>query len=119
MRGYVAVKLGMPIYKFWANRMLTRFQNWILNKCLSEYHTGYRAYKADILRQIDYHSLSDDFIFDNQILLAAFERKARIHEIYCPARYMAEASSIGLIRSIRYGLGVVYQTLRWKLCTTI
>ncbi len=118
IKGYVAVKLGMPLYKFCANKVLTWFQNLMLDKHLSEYHTGYRAYKADILRQIDYHALSDDFIVDNQILLAAFRQDAHIHEIYCPAKYMPESSSIGLMRSICYGFGVVYHTLRWKLCTT-
>ena len=116
MRGYAAVKLGMPIYKFYANKTLTWFQNLMLNKRLSEYHTGYRAYTANILRQINYHQLSDDFIFDNEMLLEAIGRGACIHEIYCPARYMSEASSIGFMRAVRYGLGVVIQTLRWKLC---
>ena len=72
MHGFEAVKNGMPIYKYIANRFLTIFQNILLHKSLSEYHTGYRAYTRDVLLDVSYHDFSDDFIFDNQFILAAF-----------------------------------------------
>lgn len=102
-----ALKGGMPLYKYIANRFLTSFQNILLGQKLSEYHTGYRAYSIDVLKEIDYNSNSDDFIFDNQVIAQIFEKGYEIGEITCPTKYFEEASSINLTRSIQYGLGVL------------
>lgn len=113
-KGFQAIKNGMPIYKYIANRALTTFQNLLFHKRLSEYHTGYRAYSKAVLTAIGYHKLSNDFIFDNQIILEAFKKGFDITEIYCPAKYEANSSSINLKRSIRYGLGVIFNTFKYK-----
>ena len=102
-----ALKGGMPMYKYIANRFLTSIQNLLLGQKLSEYHTGYRAYSIDVLKAIDYNANSDDFIFDNQIIAQIFEKGYEIGEITCPTKYFEEASSINLTRSIQYGLGVL------------
>jgi glycosyltransferase involved in cell wall biosynthesis len=102
-----ALKGGMPLYKYIANRFLTSFQNILLGQKLSEYHTGYRAYSIDVLKAIDYNANSDDFIFDNQVIAQIFEKGYEIGEITCPTKYFEEASSINLTRSIQYGLGVL------------
>lgn len=115
IHGFDAVRNGMPIYKYIANRILTIFQNLLLHKSMSEYHTGYRAYTKDVLMNVPYHNFSDDFIFDNQFILAAFSKGYNIKELYCPARYEKDSSSIKLCRSIKYGLGVVYYTLKYKI----
>lgn len=115
MHGFDAVRNGMPIYKYIANRFLTIFQNTLLRKSLSEYHTGYRAYARNVLMDIPYHDFSNDFIFDNQFILTAFSKGYNIKELYCPARYEKDSSSIKLCRSIRYGLGVVYYTIKYKM----
>lgn len=98
---------GMPLYKYVANRALTLFQNLCCGQKLSEYHTGYRAYAAEVLRAIPFEDNSNDFIFDNQILSQVIYRGYPIGEITCPTRYFDDASSIRLGASIRYGLGVV------------
>ncbi len=108
-----ALKGGMPLYKYIANRFLTSFQNILLGQKLSEYHTGYRAYTIDVLKAIDYNANSDDFIFDNQVIAQIFEKGYEIGEITCPTKYFEEASSINLIRSIQYGLGVVSVSLKY------
>ena len=113
LHGWSAVKNGMPVYKYIANRMLTILQNVCLRKRLSEYHTGYRAYCSDVLEAIDYKKLSNDFIFDNQIILEAFKLGYTVEEIYCPARYLNSSSSINFTRSLKYGLGVVYNTFKY------
>lgn len=113
-KGTQAIRNGMPIYKYIFNRALTIFQNLVFNKSLSEYHTGYRAYKKDVLMSIDYHKLSNDFIFDNQFILETFLKGFNILEVYCPAKYEDESSSINLMRSIKYGLGVIYYTFKYK-----
>lgn len=115
MKGYAAVKNGMPIYKYISNRILTDFQNLMLNKKHSEYHTGYRAYRSTVLKSINYRNLSNDFIFDNQMIIEIFRNGFNIDEIYCPAKYEESSSSINLMRSIKYGLGVIYYTLKFKL----
>lgn len=115
INGYEAVRNGMPIYKYISNRALTKFQNILLKKNHSEYHTGYRAYRNTVLKSINYQKLSNDFIFDNQIIIEAFKNGFEIDEIYCPAKYEEESSSINLIRSIKYGLGVLFYTLKYKL----
>ncbi len=108
-----ALRGGMPIYKYIANRMLTLFQNIMLNQKLSEYHTGYRAFSAKVLQSIDYEKLSDDFIFDNQMIAQVFNAGFEIAEITCPTKYFKEASSINLSRSIKYGLGVIGVSFRY------
>ena len=105
--GMGALKGGMPLYKFIFNRILTLSQNILMHQKLSEYHTGYRAFSKEVLKRIDYHKNSDDFVFDNQmaaqVLYAGFE----IAEITCPTKYFKEASSINFKRSVKYGLGVL------------
>lgn len=105
--GNGALAGGMPRYKYVANRLLTAFQNLCTGQKLSEYHTGYRAFSADVLRALDLERNSDDFIFDNQMLSRIIMRGYRIGEVTCPTRYFDEASSIRFGASIRYGLGVV------------
>jgi glycosyltransferase involved in cell wall biosynthesis len=110
-----ALKGGMPLYKYIANRFLTSFQNILLGQKLSEYHTGYRAYSIDVLKAIDYNTNSDDFIFDNQVIAQIFEKGFEIAEITCPTKYFEEASSINLSRSIKYGLGVLSVSIQYGL----
>ncbi len=110
-----ALKGGMPLYKYIANRFLTSFQNILLGQKLSEYHTGYRAYSIDVLKAIDYNANSDDFIFDNQVIAQIFEKGFEIAEITCPTKYFEEASSINLSRSIQYGLGVLSVSIQYGL----
>lgn len=110
--GFEALRLGMPLYKFCANRFLTYFQNVLLRTRLSEYHTGYRLFTRQVLESICYHSFSDDFIFDNEILVSAIRRGYKIDEIYCPARYLSDSSSIGFFSAVKYGLLVLKNTLR-------
>ncbi len=98
---------GMPLYKYVANRMLTLFENLILGQNLSEYHTGYRAYSREILEKLPFHTYSDDFVFDSQLLFGAIAHKARIGEVAVPVRYFPEASSINFRRSTIYGLSIV------------
>jgi glycosyltransferase involved in cell wall biosynthesis len=98
---------GMPAYKYYSNRMLTKFQNLLLGASLSEYHTGFRAYSRDLLCALPLEENSDDFVFDNQVIAQAILLKARIGEVSCPTRYFPEASSINFRRSVKYGLGVV------------
>ena len=111
-----ALRGGMPIYKYVANRLLTFVQNLATGAKLSEYHTGFRAFSRGALEAIPWEQNSDDFIFDNQILNQALGAGLRIGEISCPARYFEEASSIDFRRSVIYGLGVVGGALayRWK-----
>lgn len=125
--GKGALKGGMPLYKYVANRLLTLFQNTLMNQKLSEYHTGYRAYDKDVLKKINYHPNSDDFIFDNEMVAQIFYNGFEIGEITCPTKYFEEASSINLKRSITYGLGVLKVSVlyfltkiklyKWKLLT--
>jgi glycosyltransferase involved in cell wall biosynthesis len=105
--GKGALKGGMPIYKYIANRALTLTQNILLNQKLSEYHTGYRAFSRKALQSIDYNSYSEDFIFDNQMLAELLHRGFEVGEVTCPTRYFEEASSINFSRSVKYGLGVL------------
>ncbi len=105
--GKGALKGGMPLYKYIANRLLTFTQNILIGQKLSEYHTGYRAFSKEILENINYNSNSDDFIFDNQFIAQVFAKGYQIAEITCPTKYFEEASSINLSRSIVYGIGVL------------
>ena len=105
--GNGALKGGMPIYKYIANRVLTLFQNIMVGQKLSEYHTGYRAFSKEVLNSISFNDNSDDFVFDNQMLSQIIYNKFEIAEITCPTKYFDEASSINLARSITYGFGVL------------
>ena len=111
--GKGALKGGMPIYKYIANRGLTFLQNILMNQKLSEYHSGFRAYDKKILEGINYNSNSDDFIFDNQFLAQIFYKGFEIAEITCPTKYFEEASSINFKRSLQYGFGVVKTSFQY------
>jgi glycosyltransferase involved in cell wall biosynthesis len=113
--GKGALKGGMPLYKYIANRLLTFTQNILMGQKLSEYHTGYRAYSGEVLRSVDYHKLSDDFVFDNQIIAQICWKGYEIAEITCPTKYFEEASSINFGRSVTYGLGVLRVSTRYFL----
>ncbi len=110
-----ALKGGMPRYKYVSNRILTAFENLCLGAKLSEYHTGYRAYSAHVLRSIDWSQNSDDFVFDNQMLAQIVWAGHTIAEVSCPTKYFAEASSIDFRRSLRYGWGCVQVALYYWL----
>ena len=105
--GKGALKGGMPIWKYIANRFLTMTQNLLIDYKLSEYHTGYRAFSADVLRGINLAENSDDFVFDNQMLSQIVYAGFDIAEVTCPTKYFEEASSINFMRSSKYGLGVL------------
>jgi len=110
-----ALRGGMPFYKYLSNRFLTIFQNLFTRACLSEYHTGFRAFSRELLESLPWQRNSDDFVFDNQILAQAILYGARIGEISCPTRYFEEASSINFQRSVRYGFGVILTTFQFLL----
>lgn len=105
---------GMPVYKYVANRALTAFENLFTGAKLSEYHTGYRAFSAEVLRTLPLEENSDDFVFDAQMLAQCIYFGYRIGEISCPTRYEADSSSINFQRSVVYGLGVVGTTLLYR-----
>ena len=105
--GKGALRGGMPLYKYMANRFLTLTQNLLINYKLSEYHTGYRAFSRRVLEGIDFNNNSDDFIFDNEMLSQIIYKKFDIAEVTCPTKYFEEASSINFSRSVKYGLGVL------------
>lgn len=98
---------GMPVYKYIANRFLTSLENAILGQNLSEYHTGFRAYHQKVLRKLPFHRFSDDFSFDQDILISAIKDDFKIGEIAVPVRYFKEASSINFQRSVKYGLQIL------------
>jgi glycosyltransferase involved in cell wall biosynthesis len=110
-----ALRGGMPIYKYIANRLLTAFENLFLRVKLSEYHTGYRAFSRKVLTELPLAENSDDFVFDNQMLAQCVHFGFRIGEVSCPTKYFEEASSINFRRSVQYGLGVVATTLEFAL----
>jgi glycosyltransferase involved in cell wall biosynthesis len=113
--GRGALKGGMPLYKYMANRILTLIQNMLMGQKLSEYHTGYRAYAKEVLERIDFERNSDDFVFDNQLLAQISFLGYEIAEITCPTKYFNEASSINFIRSVKYGMGVLSTSLSYFL----
>jgi glycosyltransferase involved in cell wall biosynthesis len=113
--GGQALRGGMPLYKYISNRALTFVENLLTGAKLSEYHTGYRAFSRKVLSTLALHENSDDFVFDNQMLLQALAAGFRIGEISCSARYFPEASSIDFRRSVVYGLGVLAAALRYRL----
>lgn len=110
--GKGALKGGMPKYKYISNRFLTLFENLLIGQKLSEYHTGYRAFSAEVLRNINFENNSDDFIFDNEIISQIFYKGYEIAEITCPTKYFKEASSINFSRSMKYGFGVLLVSLK-------
>lgn len=103
--GKGALNGGMPMYKYIFNRMLTLTQNILINQKLSEYHTGYRAFSAEVIRAVNFEANSDDFVFDNQMVSQIFYKGFEIGEVTCPTKYFEEASSINFKRSVEYGLG--------------
>jgi glycosyltransferase involved in cell wall biosynthesis len=105
--GNGALKGGMPLYKYFANRALTFFQNILAGQKLSEYHTGYRAFRRDVIESINYEKNSSDFIFDNQMLSQIIYAGYEIAEVTCPTKYFPEASSINFSRSVTYGFGIL------------
>lgn len=118
--GKGALRGGMPMYKYVANRFLTLTQNILMNQKLSEYHTGYRAFSGEVLRALDFTHNDDDFIFDNEMIAQIFYKGFEIAEVTCPTKYFDEASSINFKRSAIYGLGVLkvsllYRLTRWGL----
>jgi glycosyltransferase involved in cell wall biosynthesis len=113
--GRGALSGGMPVYKYVSNRFLTLFQNLLLNYKLSEYHTGYRAFSREVLQTLPLEENSDDFLFDNEMLAQVIYMRYRIGEVSCPAKYFAEASSINFSRSVKYGLGVMATSLKFRL----
>jgi glycosyltransferase involved in cell wall biosynthesis len=110
-----AIRGGMPVYKYVSNRLLTFVQNLCVGAKLSEYHTGYRAYARSVLETLPIEGNSDDFVFDNEIIVQAVAAGFRIGEVSCPASYFPEASSISLRRSITYGFGVLSTSVLYRL----
>jgi glycosyltransferase involved in cell wall biosynthesis len=122
MLGKSALIGGMPRYKYYANRMLTGFQNVLLGARLSEYHTGFRAFSRRVLETLPLGANSSDFLFDNQMLAQALAFGLRVGEVSCPTRYFEDASEISFRRSVVYGLGVVrtsiaYRLWRWQVAS--
>lgn len=113
--GKSALKGGMPVYKYVSNRVLTLVQNILMGQKLSEYHTGYRAFSASILKKINFLENSNDFVFDNQMLAQICYQNLIIGEISCPAKYFEEASSINFKRSLTYGFGCLGVALKYFL----
>ena len=120
--GNTALRGGMPMYKYVANRVLTGLQNLAIGTKLSEFHSGYRAFSRRVLTALPLLANSQDFVFDNEMLVQAHAFRMRIGEISCPTRYFPEASQINFRRSVVYGLGVlwtgvVYRLWKWKLAS--
>lgn len=113
--GNKALEGGMPLYKYIANRLLTLAENNIIGQKLSEYHSGYRAFSREVLLKLPLLENSDDFVFDNQMLLQAFYFGYRVGEITCPAVYTQESSSINFSRSVVYGCGVLGNACKYLL----
>jgi glycosyltransferase involved in cell wall biosynthesis len=113
--GGYALKGGMPLWKYVANRFLTLVENILLGAKLSEYHTGYRAFSRELLAQVPYGNNSDDFVFDNQMLAQVLWQGYTIAEVSCPTKYFPEASSINLPRSIKYGIGCLQTAFTYRL----
>lgn len=122
--GGYALKGGMPLWKYVANRILTFIENILLGAKLSEYHTGYRAFSRSILEQLPLDRNSDDFVFDNQMLAQVLGLGAVIAEISCPTYYAPEASSISFRRSVKYGFGclstaITFRLAKWGLIKSV
>ena len=115
MLGNSALKGGMPLYKFIANKFLTAFENILTNQKLSEYHTGFRGFTAKVLRELPLAECDNDFIFDNEMIALMFYNNYNIGEISCPTKYFKEASSINFVRSCKYGIGVLLVSIKYRL----
>ena len=113
--GRGAVSGGMPRYKYFFNRILTLIQNFLMNQKLSEYHSGYRAFRREVLTTLPLLENSDDFVFDNQMLAQTLYFGFRVGEISCPTRYNRDSSSITFLRSIKYGFGVLLTSFQYLL----
>lgn len=113
--GGYALKGGMPVWKYIANRFLTLIENILLKAKLSEYHTGYRAFSRELLERLPLKENSDDFVFDNQMLAQILWLGYTVAEVSCPTKYFAEASSINLFRSIKYGFGCLKTAVSYRL----
>uniref|UniRef100_UPI0040570151 glycosyltransferase family 2 protein n=1 Tax=Candidatus Electronema sp. TaxID=2698783 RepID=UPI0040570151 len=113
--GGYALRDGMPLWKYIANRFLTLFENIVMKAKLSEYHTGYRAFSRQLLESIDLTKNSDDFVFDNQMLAQILWKGFTVAEITCPTKYFSEASSINFTRSVRYGFGCIHTAIQFRL----
>jgi glycosyltransferase involved in cell wall biosynthesis len=113
--GGYALKGGMPVWKYIANRFLTFAENIMMDAKLSEYHTGYRAFSRELLEKLPLEENSDDFVFDNQMLAQILWFGYTIAEVSCPTKYFPEASSINLFRSITYGFGCLMTALLFRL----
>lgn len=106
---------GMPVWKYFANRFLTITQNIILGQNLSEYHTGFRAFRKEVLKKVPFHRFSDDFVFDQEILISAIRKGYKIGEIAVPVRYFPNASSINFRRSTKYGFETLFALFKYFL----
>ncbi|MFP5229221.1 MAG: glycosyltransferase family 2 protein [Acidobacteriota bacterium] len=113
--GKGALRGGMPLYKYVSNRFLTAVENFVIAQKLSEYHTGYRAWRRSVLERLPLYTCSDDFVFDNQMLAQALYFGYKVGEISCPTSYFPEASSINFRRSLRYGCGVLATAAQYRL----
>lgn len=113
--GGYALRGGMPIWKYVANRFLTATENLLLQAKLSEYHTGYRAFSRELIENLNLQANSSDFVFDNQMLAQILWHGYQIAEISCPTKYFAEASSINFVRSCKYGFGCLAVALQYRL----
>jgi glycosyltransferase involved in cell wall biosynthesis len=109
-----AIAGGMPRWKWIGNRLLTKAENRVFDVDFSEYHTGYRAFSADLLRSIAFLRNSDGFVFDQQLFAQVIARGARVEEVAIPTRYFHEASSVGFATSVRYGLGTLAVLVRFR-----
>ncbi|MCU7550026.1 glycosyltransferase family 2 protein [Chitinophagaceae bacterium LB-8] len=113
--GNGALRGGMPLYKYFFNRLLTFLQNLLIGQKLSEYHTGYRAFSAQVLKSITYNKNSNGFIFDNELLCQILYKGYYVAEITCPTKYFEDASSINFKQSVIYGLGVLINSIKYRL----
>lgn len=115
MLGNSALKGGMPLYKFVANKFLTGFENIFTGEKLSEYHTGFRGFTCEVLEKLPLDACDNDFIFDNEMIALLFYYGFKIGEVSCPTKYFKEASSINFVRSCKYGLGVLAVSVKYRL----
>jgi len=109
-----ALKGGMPVYKYIANRFLTAVENLLLGSKLSEFHTGYRAFSRGVLENLPFQANSDNFVFDNEVLAQIIFFGYRIGEVSCPTKYFKEASSINFKDSTIYGWGVLKTSIKFR-----
>jgi glycosyltransferase involved in cell wall biosynthesis len=109
------IEAGMPVYKYVANRALTFIENLMVGAKLSEYHTGLRAFACDALRAVPFELNSDDFVFDNELIIQLLAAGARVGELSCPTRYEPDSSSINFQRSVKYGFGVLRTSAQYRL----